>query len=315
MTPPPRFPLIVGPTAGGKSALGVAVGHLLAQRGLAAEIVTADAFQVYRGLDIGTAKPTPAERGGLPHHLIDLVEPGGEPFTLHDWLAAAHACVEAIKARGAVPIVVGGTHLYAKALLEGVFEGPEPDEATRERFRQMDPHQRRALLERVDPAAAERIHPNDERRTVRALEVHTLTGRPITELQTQWDRERPPSPWALVGLEWPTEAINRRINARVRAMVEGGLVEEARSLWARGALVGQAGQALGYKQLVEYFEGRCTLEEAVERTKIETRRLAKNQRTWLRRLRGTPGSRWIDARNPEIDGWAQLVVDQCFAQV
>lgn len=315
MTPPRlRTPLIVGPTAGGKSSLAVEVCRVLIGRGQPAEVVTADAFQVYRGLDIGTAKPTEAERGGVPHHLIDLVDPGpAASFSLHDWLDAAEACIADLDVRGVVPVVVGGTHLYAKALLDGVFEGPEPDEALRDELRSMDAIQRRAELDRVDPAAAGRIHPNDERRTVRALEVYRLTGTPISELQQQWDAARPACRYLLVGLDWPTEAINRRINARVRGMVEGGLVEEVRQLWAAGALGGQAGQALGYKQLVAHFEGRCTEAEAIERIKIETRRFAKNQRTWLKRLRRTPGSTWIDATVGGPADWAQVVVNTCLA--
>ena len=308
-----RTPLIVGPTAGGKSSLAVEVCRALAARGQPAEIVTADALQVYRGLDVGTAKPTEAERGGVPHHLIDLVDPeSDEPFSLHDWLGAANACIADLDRRGVLPVVVGGTHLYAKSLLDGVFEGPEPDEALRDELRAMEAGERRAELARVDPAAAERIHPNDERRTVRALEVYRLTGTPISELQQQWDAVKPASRYLLVGLDWPTDAINRRINARVRGMVEGGLVDEARRLWEAGALGGQAGQALGYKQLVAHFEGRCSQAEAIERIKIETRRFAKNQRTWLKRLRRTPGSTWIDATAGDPSEWSQVVVSNCF---
>jgi len=162
--------------------------------------------------------------------------------------------------------------------------------------------ERRAELERVDPSAAQRIHPNDERRTCRALEVYRQTGTPISELQRQWDRERRLRPEAegavLVGLDWPAELINRRINARVREMMERGLLEETRGLWEAGRLGPQAREALGYKQLLAHLEGRWSLAEAVEQIKIETRRFAKNQRTWLRRLRTTPGSVWI----PMSDG-------------
>ncbi len=319
--PPPRFPIIAGPTAGGKSALGVEVALELERRGLPrGEVVSADAFQVYRGLDIASAKPTEAERRGVRHHLIDVIEPS-EAFALADWLRRAEAAIEEIRSRGVTPVVVGGTHLYVKSLLDGFMGGPGGDEALRDRLRGMPPSERRAELERVDPAAAARIHPNDERRTVRALEVYRLTGRPISEQQGQWDDAGArPRDRVLVGLEWGVEAINRRINARVRAMVEAGLVEETRRLLERGALGPQARQALGTKQLLPLLEGlspgqpasSARLEEAIERIKIETRRFAKNQRTWLRRLRQTPGSLWIPGEEAAGAASAQYVVNQCF---
>ncbi|MFI4898043.1 MAG: tRNA (adenosine(37)-N6)-dimethylallyltransferase MiaA [Phycisphaerales bacterium JB059] len=300
--PAHRFPVICGPTAGGKTALAVALAQALARAGRPAEVVSADAYLIYKGLDIGTGKPTTEERAGIPHHLIDIVEPT-ERFSAHDWLRAAEHAIDDIRGRAALPIVVGGTHLYIQSILHGMFEGPPPDEALRDELRAIPAPERRAELERVDPDAAARIHPSDERRTVRALEVFRQTGTPISELQTQWAGAQPDrSDRVLVGLSWETEAINRRINARVRAMVERGLVEEARGLWASGRLGPQAGEALGYKQLVDHFEGRASLEEAIERIKIETRRFAKNQRTWLRRLRAHPGSVWVDAPSspPEI---------------
>lgn len=309
MTCPAKFPVIVGPTAGGKSALAVAVAHALAARGTPAEIVTADSIQIYRGLDIGSAKPTAAEMEGVPHHLIDLVEPDGPAFTVADWLKSAEACIAEIRARGAVPIVVGGTHLYVKNFLEGMFEGPGTDEALRERLRAMGLGALREELARVDPTAAARIHPNDERRTVRALEVYHLTGRPISEHQAQWDgRGAVREDCVLIGLEWPSELLNPRINARVRQMMERGLLAEVRGLHAAGRLGPQAREALGYKQLLVHLEGRATLEEAVEKVKVETRRFGKNQRTWLKRLRQIPGSVWIDAAALPTGEWAGAVL-------
>ncbi|MBX3365384.1 MAG: tRNA (adenosine(37)-N6)-dimethylallyltransferase MiaA [Phycisphaeraceae bacterium] len=305
-----RFPVIIGPTAGGKTALAVEVAHQFAARACGmGEVVSADSMLLFRGLDIGSAKPTASERRGVPHHLIDVLEPT-ERFSVHQWLAAAEQVIDAIQTRGHVPVVVGGTHLYVKALLEGLFEGPGADDAVRQELLAMEPIARRSLLERVDPAAASRIHPNDERRTVRALEVWRLTGKPISTLQQQWDRGTR-SDCVLVGLEWPVDAINQRINARVRAMVEQGLVDEAKALWASGRLGPLAAEGLGYKQLVEHFEGRCSLEEAVEAIKIETRRFAKNQRTWLKRLRMTPGSIWVQMPSTSTVEAAQVVVDAC----
>ncbi|TVS05045.1 MAG: tRNA (adenosine(37)-N6)-dimethylallyltransferase MiaA [Phycisphaerales bacterium] len=308
-----RFPLIVGPTAGGKTALAVEAALAFETlTGVRGEVVSADSMQIYRGLDIGSAKPTPAERRGVRHHLIDIAEPT-ESFSVHQWLEAAEAAIDEIKARGATPIVAGGTHLYIKALLDGLFEGPGADEALRQKLAAIPAAERRAELERVDPEAAARIHPNDERRTIRALEVYRLTGTPISEHQRQWDRGRERSDRVLIGLDWPAEALSRRINARVRQMVEQGLIEEARALWQAGRLGPQAREALGYKQLIEHFEGRNGLDDAIEAIKIETRRFAKNQRTWLRRLKATPGSVWIDAANTPPAEWAQVVVNTCLS--
>jgi tRNA dimethylallyltransferase len=304
-----RFPVIAGPTAGGKSDLAVEVALALGERGTPGEVVSADSVQILRGMDIGSGKATVAERRGVPHHLIDIVEPT-EAFTVNDWLAGANRAVAEIGSRGGVPVVVGGTHLYVKAFLEGLFEGPEPDEALREELRGMGLARLRAELERVDPAAAARIHPNDERRTVRALEVYRQTGRPISEHQRQWDRGAR-SDCVLVGIEWPVEELNRRINARVKGMMAAGLLEEVRGLWSAGRLGPQAREALGYKQLLVHLEGRCSLEDAVEAIKIETRRFAKNQRTWIRRLKTIPGAVWIDAGSLPRSEWVGLVQAAC----
>ncbi len=299
-----RFPVIVGPTAGGKSDLAVDVALALGN----AEIVTADAFQVYRGMDIGTAKPTIAERRGVAHHLIDVVEPT-EPFSVSQWLTLAEEAIGVIRSRGATPVVVGGTHLYVKALLDGLFEGPDPDPQLRDQLRAMDPAARRAELERVDPGAAARIHANDERRTIRALEIHRQTGKPITALQSQWDQTRR-TDCVLVGLSWPAAELNKRINARVKSMMDAGLIDEVRVLFEADRLGTQAREALGYKQILRYLKGEWTLDEATEAIKIETRRFAKNQRTWLRRLATTPGSKWIDAATTPRESWTQLVLAQ-----
>ncbi len=313
LTVPPSIPVIVGPTAGGKTALAVELALTLRERGTPAEVVTADAFQVYRRLDIGTAKPTTEEQRGVPHHLLDIVDPT-DAFTVHDWLKRADTLVADLQSRGVVPIVVGGTNLYVRAFLDGLFEGPEPDEAIRDEIRAIGLPAMRAELERVDPAAAARIDPADERRTVRALEVHRQTGTPISDLQQQWEdgkgSGRPGV--ALVGLVWPIDAINARINARVKGMVERGLVEEVRGLWKAGRLGPQAGQALGYKQLIEHFEGRASLDDALERIKIETRRFAKNQRTWLKRFRARAGSVWFDASGRDSVEIAQETIQKLF---
>lgn len=313
-----RFPVIVGATASGKSALAVEVAQRIREadpEATGAEILTMDSMQVYCGLDIGTAKPSREEMGGIPHHLIDLVdptEPEPTPFTVDDWLGRAESLVEEMRGSGRVPVVVGGTHLYAKALLEGLFKGPDPDPELREQLASLSAQERRAELERVDPDAAKRIHPNDARRTIRALEIFRLTGVPISEHQRQWDSSSGPRQDALlVGIDWPAEELSRRINERVRHMVERGLIAEAHALYDAGALRPgtQPAESLGYKQLIPYYERRSSRSEAVERIKIETRRFAKNQRTWLRRLRSTPGSVWIDASAVPASDWAKVVLN------
>ncbi len=280
--------------------------------GLHAEIVTADAFQIFRGMDIGTAKPTLDEQAGVPHHLIDIVDPG-EAFTVAHWLSAANATIADIQSRGGVPIVVGGTHLYVKALLDGMFDGPGTDEQLREQLRALPLATLRAELEEVDPAAATRIHPNDERRTVRALEVFRLTGTPISAHQRQWDAEGQADDRVLVAIEWPVETLNTRINARVKEMVARGLVNEVRELWEAGKFGPQSREAVGYKQLVEHFERgdakHPTLDEAIEQVKIKTRHVGKAQRTWIRRLRTTPGARFIDALATSPAEWTRIVLE------
>ena len=309
----PRTAIIIGPTAGGKTALAVESALLFTQEtGRPAEVISADSMLIYRGLNIGSAKPSAAEMRGVPHHLIDLCEPT-ESFSVQQWLSLAEARIAEIRSRGGWAIVVGGTHLYVKALLDGLFEGPGADAALRERLNTLPPSELRSRLERIDPAAAAKLHPNDIRRTIRALEVYELTGKPMSEHQTQWDSDRPAhaDDRTLIGLDWPVEMINPRINERVREMVRRGLVEEVRGLHTAGQLGMQAGEALGYKQLVEHFKGRCTLDEAIEEIKIETRRFAKNQRTWARRLRTTKGSIWIDAAAIPAEEWPRLVIDKC----
>ena len=298
---------ILGPTAGGKTELSIELARRLPGGG---ECCCADSMQVYRGMDIGTAKPTSEEQAAAPHHLIDLVDPG-EAFTIDDWLGHARPCIAQIKKESRWPIVVGGTNLYIQACLGGFMEGPEPDESLRAELAELDSAALRRELEQVDPEAAERIHPNDRRRTVRAIEVFRLTGRPISELQVQWAGPGVARDSIIIGLDWPVEAINRRINARVGRMMDSGFLEEVRNLHETGAFGVQAREALGYKQLLAHLEEGWSLEEAVERIKILTRRFAKQQRTWLRRFRFFWEGLWVEAGadSPEI------IVDKALAYI
>lgn len=241
-------------------------------------------------MDIGTAKPSAESCRQLPHHLIDLRDPHDHvPFTVEDWATLADEAIASVRARGAIPIVVGGTSLYVQTLLFGMFRGPPADASLRALLVGLGIDELRERLLRADPSAASRIHPSDVRRTVRALEVFQLTGMPISSLQTQWDRSTPRDDLRLFVLSRPTPDLNRAINARVRDMMERGLLAEVAGLLGRGPLSPQASQAIGYRQLAQHLADPAAfpLDEAVERIKIETRRLAKNQRTWSRRLAGT----------------------------
>lgn len=305
-----KYPVIVGPTAGGKTALSIALCREYERRGYpAGHAIAADAYQIYHGMDIGTAKPTSEERAAAEHHLIDMVDPS-ERFTVADWLTHAETVTGRLISNGIHPVIVGGTNLYIQTFLDGMFSAPEPSDEVMVQVESMEQPERRSKLLEVDPEAHERIDSNDLRRTRRALAVYLQTGTPITELQRQWDQEDHARPGAvLVGLHWASEEINPRINARVKQMIETGLVEEARGLWGSGRLGEQASQAIGYKQLIEHFEGRCQLDDAIERIKIDTRRFAKNQRTWLKRFRGRrQDSIWIDAAEVGVDELCERIL-------
>lgn len=281
---------IVGCTASGKSGLGVELA-----RRLGGEIISVDSMKVYRGMDIGTAKPTASVRHEVPHHLIDVVDPW-EEFSVAQYVALADRAIADIHSRGGRIFVVGGTPLYIKALSEGLFEGPGADAATRDRLQQLAKDQGTSalhkMLQAVDPQAATRIHRNDLRRLVRALEVYELTGTPISVLQEQWDRERQRYDCRFFGLRWSKEDLHLRIKERVARMMDRGLLDEVRSLLTLARPLSTAArQAVGYAELIEHLEGRCELDYAIEQIKINTRQLAKSQRTWFRRFRSIE---WID---------------------
>jgi tRNA dimethylallyltransferase len=284
--------ILTGPTGSGKSRLALA----LAER-LGAEIVAMDSMTLYRHMDIGTAKPAPEERRRVPHHLLDVLDPW-ESASVAWWLEQAAACCQDIRRRGQRPLFVGGTPLYLKALLRGLFDGPPADAAVRRRLtEEADRHGRQALhdrLARIDPAAAARLHPNDLRRVVRALEVWELTGRPISAWQTQWAEARiedlgstrieDRGPRCLC-LDLPRPVLYERIDARVGRMFAAGLVEEARALRRLEQPPGrEARQALGYKEVFDHLDGRAGLDETVRRIQTRTRNFAKRQLTWFRHL-------------------------------
>lgn len=274
---------ITGPTASGKTALSIA----LAQQ-LGTEIISSDSMQIYRGMDIGTAKPTREEQRLVPHHMIDIVEPE-EPFSVARYVECADACAQALLAQGKTPVVVGGTGLYLDALIEGsTFSGDETDHSVRRKYEQMAQEQGNeavhACLKAVDPAAADRLHPNNLKRVIRALEVFEQTGMTLDTLNRRNKRAQPKYRAVKIGL-CPTdrEILYDRINRRVDQMLAEGLMEEAQRLFQSGKLVGTAAQAIAYKELSDYFSGKSTLEDCTELLKRRTRNYAKRQLTWLKR--------------------------------
>lgn len=282
MTEPKKIPLlaVVGPTCSGKTALGVALAQ--AYDG---EIVSADSMQVYKGLDIATAKPTLEEQGGVPHHLIGCV-PLGEPFSVADYLSLARPIIAAIAARGHLPIVVGGTGLYISALLQNVQladarENPALRACLREYAAEYGREALHKKLEALDPVAAAGIHPNNLVRIIRAIEVCTLSGKTLTQCKAESRSKPSPYQTLNIGLNYEDRSVlYDRIEKRVDDMVSRGLVEEAYDAYRTG-LSPTAQNAIGYKELIPYFENTATLSSCIEQIKRETRHYAKRQLTWF----------------------------------
>ena len=282
--------LILGVTASGKGT----VAFDLAQK-IDAEIISIDSMKVYRRMDIGTAKPSAQRCSRVKYHLIDVVEPD-ESFSVDRFLALANTSIEHMSAARKPVVAVGGTAMYIKALLYGLFEGPGADTDIRKRLKAEIDSQGPADLHRrladVDPEAARRIHPNDARRIVRALEIFELTSKPISSFQTQFDTRQMLNDWKIIGLRREKSLESGRINARVKRMIDDGLVDEVKSLLARDKpLSKQARCAIGYAEIIDYLDGKITLEEAIEKIKINTRRLAKAQRTWFKTFKEV---NWLD---------------------
>ena len=285
MAETPAIYAVIGPTASGKSALA----ESLARR-VGGEILCVDSMTVYRGMDVGTAKPTAAEQAEMPHHLLDVAEPT-EAFGVSRFVALADAAIGDAQRRGVPLVCVGGTPMYFKALFEGLFEGPGADDAIRARLGTEATETLLARVRAIDPAAAQRINANDRRRLIRAIEVHEVTGKPISDHQREWGTQvRHAATW--IGVRWERDALNRRINGRVREMMANGWLDEVKRLVDRhGTLSKTAAEATGYGELIDHLAGRCTLEEAVEQTKIRTRQLASRQIKWFRRF---PDVTWFD---------------------
>lgn len=299
--PDPRPPVVVvtGPTATGKTPLAIE----LALR-FGGEIVNADSMQVFRFMDIGTAKATPEQRALVPHHMIDVVTPD-VPYSAGRYATASRAAAARIHARGKVPLLTGGTGLYIRAFLEGLIDSAEADPELREELEREheralaegDPHRLHRRLAEVDPDTAERVHPNDVRRVTRALEIARQVGEPSSEVRgAHGFRDRPYRVLHLA-LDLPREQLNRRIDERCVGMIEAGLLQEVRGLLERGyGSELRPMRAIGYRHVVPVALGRTTLALALEGMRTDTRRFARRQRTWLRSV---PAVETFDPREPE----------------
>lgn len=292
---------IVGPTAVGKSLLALE----LAER-LGGEIVSADSRQVYRHLDVGTAKPGPVERARIRHHLIDLVEPEGD-YSLAEFQEAAYAAVDGVLGRGKVPLLVGGTGLYVRAVVDGLdLPRVPPDLALREELeafaRERGPAALHVRLGGVDPVAASRIDPRNVRRVIRALEVSLKSGRPFSSGSIP----RPRYQTLTIGLTRPRPDLYRIIDARVDMQVASGMVEETRAVLARGCPPSRPALAsFGYREIVAYLQGRLTLAEAAERYRFETHRFARQQNAWFRR--DDPRICWLEVDQRTLERASEAI--------
>ena len=289
---------LTGPTSVGKSKVGLALA-----KSLDAEVVSMDSMAVYREMDIGTAKLAPEDRAGIPHHLVDIIDPS-DNYSLAQYVNEAADKIAEIHLRNKNVLFVGGTPLYLKAMLRGIFEGPPADQEFRmELQRKMQgkpPEALHNLLKKVDPISAKRLHPNDVKRVVRALEVYEKMKKPISAFQKQFDKGSPPEKCNVYVLQMPRELLYARIDKRVDRMIYDGLLDEVKLLTKRTAPVSQsARQALGYKELFDYLEGKSTYSQAVEYIKQSTRNFAKRQETWFR---GLSECRFIPFDKPVFEG-------------
>jgi tRNA dimethylallyltransferase len=281
--------LILGVTASGKGRLAFELA-----KSLDAEIISIDSMKVYRRMDIGTAKPPKEARDQILYHLIDVVEPS-DSFSVARFLESAQAAIDGIKRRNKSIVAVGGTALYIKALLYGLFEGPGADEQIRAELKAQARDQGlkslHEQLQKIDPEAASRISSNDARRIIRALEVYKLTGKSISSFQSQWNQSSS-GEWTIIGLRREKTEESKRINARVKKMIDAGLVDEAKGLLNEDKPLGnQARCAIGYAEIIDHLAGKASLDDAIELIKKNTRKLAKQQRTWFKTFKHV---HWLD---------------------
>ncbi len=299
-----KIVVICGPTASGKTALSIGLA-----KAFDGEVVSADSMQIYRRMDIGTAKPSKEEMDGVPHHMLDVAEPG-EAYSVSRYVEEATACVENIFSRGKLPIICGGTGLYIDGLIRGTdYQPAGTDNGIRQRLEgEWDAQGAEAMMARlaaVDPNSAARLHLSDKRRILRALEVYLATGETITVHNARTKAIPPRYEAVMIGLNTePRQILYDRIDRRVGVMLEQGLLQEVQSLLEDGLLEGTAAQAIGYKELLAYFRGEMTLETAADLIRQKSRNYAKRQLTWFRRDERV---KWIVYNAPEA---AQAVLQE-----
>lgn len=303
------IPIIAGPTASGKSALALEICRIAD-----GELVCADSMQIYKGLDVGTAKDTKEEIGDVPHYLTDIIEPGTD-FSVYDYISTAIPVIRDILGRGKLPVVCGGTGQYISSLLYGLDYGTGDEdaelEATKELEKEFEENGIEPLYSRLlkeDPEAAKLIHPNNTRRVIRALAVHKALGITFSEKNKRSKVNGPEFPFKVFMIDWNREELYDRINRRVGVMVESGIIDEAKMLIESGVdRTSTCWQAIGYKEMLKYLDGEETLEQASDRIRIGTRHYAKRQLTWLRSMGEdvTPLKPDLAAVN------ARLVLDLC----
>ena len=302
---------VVGPTATGKTALGVALAEQFG-----GEIISADSMQIYKGLDVGTAKVTPEETHGIPHHAVDLLEPD-QTFSVADFTALAGTLEADLSARGKLPILVGGTGLYVQSFLYGVrFTAEKAPDGLREQLAaelaEKGPAALYEELKQVDPEAAAAIHPNNQVRVLRALEHFRATGKRLSEQKAQSLPPERPYRSLVLGLDFPDRAqLYRRIDRRVDKMLDAGLLDEAKLVYDHRQTYRTAAQAIGYKELFSYFEGTAPLDACTEKLKQASRNYAKRQLTWFRHMDGVV---WLDASAPDVTARAVQLTQEFLAK-
>ncbi|MGR3174304.1 MAG: tRNA (adenosine(37)-N6)-dimethylallyltransferase MiaA [Candidatus Scalindua sp.] len=289
------FQILTGPTASDKTEIGFNVA-----REINGEIISADSMLFYRGMDIGTAKPSLSMRETIPHHFIDIVYPW-ESYSVGRYVKNVEDLIGNISRGKRKFLIVGGSPLYIKGIIDGIFNGPEADWNIRRELEELAEEKGNQhvhdILQKIDPVKAGELHPNNLRRIIRAIEVYRITGKPVSVLQEQYKLARKSYQFKIMCIAREREDIYRRINERVETMFDNGLVDEVQSLLDNSeGLSRQAGQALGYKEVIEYLEGRLTLDDAKEMVKLNTRRFAKRQMTWFRSF---PDVQWLEAGEHE----------------
>ena len=303
------IPIIAGPTASGKSALALEICRIAD-----GELVCADSMQIYKGLDVGTAKDTAEEIGDIPHYLTDIIEPGTD-FSVYDYVNAALPVIKDILERGKLPVVCGGTGQYISSLLYGLDYGTGDEKAELEATKALEKEAEEigidalyARLQEEDPEAAKLIHPNNARRVIRALAVHKALGITFSEKNKKSKEKGPEYPFKVFMIDWNRDELYDRINRRVGIMVENGIIDEAKMLIEKGVDRGSTcWQAIGYKEMLNYLEGNETLDQACDRIRIGTRHYAKRQLTWLRAM----GDDVTPLKPDDANKNARLVLDLC----